>query len=137
MEVIRCATYSQGYLNRQVIMLMSCQGVPDDVFMKKQKQATKRLNTKYMVDKMYKKVEELSKNSVEEEKSEKFCQKSKFSLVLLVSLPTSSKPHCSLVSNNTKRPKYPVIYCRLTLSCRRSRCLNKFWLTWFSGNLYR
>jgi len=24
LEVIRCATYSQGYLNRQVIMLMSC-----------------------------------------------------------------------------------------------------------------
>ena len=24
LEIVRCATYSQGYLNRQIIMLMSC-----------------------------------------------------------------------------------------------------------------
>lgn len=35
LEIVRCATYSQGYLNRQIIMLMSCQGVEDDVFMEK------------------------------------------------------------------------------------------------------
>ena len=57
LEVIRCATYSQGYLNRQVIMLMSCQGVSDNVFEAKLDKALKRLNTKYMVDKMYKKAE--------------------------------------------------------------------------------
>lgn len=32
LEIIRCATFSQGYLNRQVIMLMSALGVPDDIF---------------------------------------------------------------------------------------------------------
>ena len=35
LEVIRCATFSQGYLNRQAILLMSSQGVKDSTFMKK------------------------------------------------------------------------------------------------------
>jgi RNA-dependent RNA polymerase len=33
LEVIRCATFSQGYLNRQVILLLSNLGVPDSVFL--------------------------------------------------------------------------------------------------------
>jgi hypothetical protein len=32
LEVIRCATFSQGYLNRQVILLLNNIGVPDQVF---------------------------------------------------------------------------------------------------------
>jgi RNA-dependent RNA polymerase len=33
LNVVRCATYSQGYLNRQLIMLLSCLGVPDHIFL--------------------------------------------------------------------------------------------------------
>lgn len=33
LEVIRCSTFSQGYLNRQVILLLSNLGVKDEVFM--------------------------------------------------------------------------------------------------------
>lgn len=74
LEVIRCATYSQGFLNRQIIMLMSCQGVPDEVFLGKLHQATKRLNTNYMVKKMYSRVKELaeSKEMTEDRKKEIF-----------------------------------------------------------------
>lgn len=32
LEVIRCSTFSQGYYNRQVILLLSTLGVPDNVF---------------------------------------------------------------------------------------------------------
>lgn len=46
LEVIRCATFSQGFLNRQVIMLMSCQGVPDDIFMSKLNKAISNLNVR-------------------------------------------------------------------------------------------
>ncbi len=35
LEVIRCAKFSQGYLNRQAILLMSSQSVEDSTFMKK------------------------------------------------------------------------------------------------------
>jgi RNA-dependent RNA polymerase len=38
-NVVRCATYSQGYLNRQLIILMSCLGVPDEVFIELQRKA--------------------------------------------------------------------------------------------------
>ena len=31
--VIRCATFSVAYLNRQIIMLLSCLKVPDNLFM--------------------------------------------------------------------------------------------------------
>ena len=34
LEVIRCSTFSQGYLNRQVILLLSNLGVKDEVFIK-------------------------------------------------------------------------------------------------------
>ena len=39
LNVVRCATYSQGYLNRQLIMLLSCLGVPDQVFLNLQRKA--------------------------------------------------------------------------------------------------
>ena len=35
LEVVRCATFSQGYLNKQVILLLHSLGVPVDYFMKK------------------------------------------------------------------------------------------------------
>ena len=44
--IIRCATYSVAYLNRQVIMLLSKKSlkVPDALFLKMQTEAIKRLN---------------------------------------------------------------------------------------------
>ena len=42
--IIRCATYSVAYLNRQVIMLLSCLKVPDQIFMDKLEAAMKLLN---------------------------------------------------------------------------------------------
>ena len=36
LEVVRCATFSQGYLNKQVILLLHSLGVPVDYFMRKQ-----------------------------------------------------------------------------------------------------
>ena len=42
--IIRCATYSVAYLNRQVIMLLSCLKVPDQLFMDKLQSAMKLLN---------------------------------------------------------------------------------------------
>ncbi len=44
MEVIRCSTFSQGYLNRQVILLLSNLGVPDHVFMKHLEKSLKSLD---------------------------------------------------------------------------------------------
>ena len=35
LEVIRCATFSQGYLNQQIIRLLSCQGVSDEIILNK------------------------------------------------------------------------------------------------------
>ena len=38
-NVIRCSTYGQGFFNRSLILLLSCLGVPDEYFLKKQRQA--------------------------------------------------------------------------------------------------
>lgn len=42
--IIRCATYSVAYLNRQIIMLLSCLKVPDSIFLEKLDDAKKMLN---------------------------------------------------------------------------------------------
>ena len=42
--IIRCATYSVAYLNRQIIMLLSCLKVPDEIFMEKLDHAMKLLD---------------------------------------------------------------------------------------------
>jgi len=41
-------------------MLMSCQGVKDDIFMKKLKNATQKLETTFMVSQMYQQVCEIA-----------------------------------------------------------------------------
>ena len=45
--IIRCATYSVAYLNRQVIMLLSCLKVPDEIFMEKLETAISLLDRKF------------------------------------------------------------------------------------------
>lgn len=52
LNVVRCATYSQGYLNRQLIMLFSCLGVPDHIFLNLQRKAKEMVQ----VSEIYKKL---------------------------------------------------------------------------------
>jgi RNA-dependent RNA polymerase len=35
LNIVRCASYSQGYLNRQTVTLLHCLGVPEEYFVKK------------------------------------------------------------------------------------------------------
>lgn len=37
--MIRCATYGLGYLNRQIITMLYCLGVPESYFIKMQRKA--------------------------------------------------------------------------------------------------
>ena len=46
LEVIRCAGYTQGYLNRQVITLLSCNGVDDDLFLDRLARAKEMTDTR-------------------------------------------------------------------------------------------
>lgn len=39
LNVIRCSTFGQGYLNRSIILLLNSIGVDDEFFLKKQRQA--------------------------------------------------------------------------------------------------
>lgn len=69
LEIIRCATFSQGFLNRQVIMLMSCQGVSDALFLKKLKKAMRSMNTDYMMKKLMSKAETINQEFSEEDRA--------------------------------------------------------------------
>jgi len=44
LEVIRCATFSQGFLNRQVILLLRSMGVPEAVFLRLQQDYKKYIS---------------------------------------------------------------------------------------------
>lgn len=44
LNVVRCATFSQGYLNRQIIILLNSLGVPDQVFLDLQREAKQRIS---------------------------------------------------------------------------------------------
>ena len=48
--IIRCATYSIAFLNRQIIMLLSCLGVEDAVFHNLLDNAITRLDTEKIVN---------------------------------------------------------------------------------------
>ena len=69
LEVIRCSTYSQGYLNRQVILLLSNLGVPDKVFEKHLDNALKSLDVDAVIsnlEKIYEKCSNRRKKSKQE-----------------------------------------------------------------------
>eukprot|EP00347_Sterkiella_histriomuscorum_P000757 403374620 len=53
LEVIRCSTFSQGYLNRQVILLLSCLGVDDNVFLSHLHTALENLNVEKVIKNLY------------------------------------------------------------------------------------
>lgn len=61
LEVIRCATFSQGYLNRQVIMLLNCLGVPDTVFRIQLGKALEGLNIKQVLKRLVNQAENFYK----------------------------------------------------------------------------
>ena len=43
-NIIRCGTFSQGLLNRQIITLLHSLGVPEEYFLDKQREATKLIS---------------------------------------------------------------------------------------------
>jgi len=49
-NVIRCSTYSLGFLNRQMIILLHCLGVPEEFFIERQRQALQFLNVTEMAN---------------------------------------------------------------------------------------
>lgn len=61
LEVVRCATYSQGYLNKQVILLLHSLGVPIDYFMKKQHIAKQFFDLGFNLDRIGKKAQKIAK----------------------------------------------------------------------------
>jgi hypothetical protein len=68
LEVVRGSTFTQGYLNRQVILLMNCLGVPDDVFMTHLDNALNQLDVKIVIsnlEKIYKKSRKQKKGRLE------------------------------------------------------------------------
>lgn len=68
LEVVRGSTFTQGYLNRQVILLLSCIGVPDDIFMMFLDKALNQLDVKIVIsnlEKIYKKSRKLKKGRLE------------------------------------------------------------------------
>jgi hypothetical protein len=63
LNVVRCATYSQGYLNRQLIILLSCLGVPDRVFMEMQAKAKNMASVKQIFIRLYEKTVKVFKSA--------------------------------------------------------------------------
>jgi len=54
LEVVRGATFTQGYLNRQIILLMSCLGMPDEVFLNHLDSALTSLDVKAVLSNLEK-----------------------------------------------------------------------------------
>ena len=68
LEAVRGSTFTQGYLNRQVILLLSCLGVPDEVFMGHLERALNSLDVKAVIsnlEKIFKKTRTSKKSRVE------------------------------------------------------------------------
>ena len=68
--IIRCATYSVAYLNRQVIMLLSSLKVPDHVFLEKQSDAKRLLDKRVIVRNLLSQVSAYLSPSNEEAKAD-------------------------------------------------------------------
>jgi hypothetical protein len=56
LDIVRCATFSQGYLNRQIIMLLHCLGVPIEFFLRKQQIAKQHVQLESIQRRMEEKV---------------------------------------------------------------------------------
>lgn len=68
--IVRCATPSPAYLNRQIIMMLSCLDVPDEIFLKKIDNVLKNLNARHIYKNVMKTVETHLGNELEEVKTE-------------------------------------------------------------------
>ena len=44
LNVIRCSTYGQGFLNRSIIQLLHCLGIEKEYFIQKQREAKELVN---------------------------------------------------------------------------------------------
>ena len=58
LNIVRCATFSQGFLNRQIIILLSCLGVQDDVFLQMQSKAKDYAHVTRIYNSLYKRAKE-------------------------------------------------------------------------------
>ena len=61
LSVIRCATYSPAYLNRQVILLLSNLGVSDELFHQRNNFAISMLDVKKTLTRLFKQIAEIRK----------------------------------------------------------------------------
>ena len=68
LEIIRCATFSQAYLNRQVILLLNCLGVPDEVFLNLLHRAMLSLNKENVISNLKSKCQKAIKAKKKTEK---------------------------------------------------------------------
>jgi len=59
--VIRCSTFSQAYLNRQVILILDFLGVPRQVFLDKNRRAIEGLNVDKIIERLSKQAREIRK----------------------------------------------------------------------------
>ena len=59
LDIIRCATFSQGFLNRQIITLLHCQGVPAEFFLSKQSAAKEFLSIESLYQRLQDKIEKI------------------------------------------------------------------------------
>ena len=61
LSVIRCATYSPAYLNRQVILILNHIGVPDELFETRNEIALEYLNVSRIMDRLEKQINKCRK----------------------------------------------------------------------------
>lgn len=62
--IVRCGTFSQGSLNRQIIMLLSSRGVADDYFKKKMTESQAQFKPERIVKRLQKCAKEINENEV-------------------------------------------------------------------------
>lgn len=59
LDVVRWATFSQGYFNRQIITLLHCLGVPIDYFLRRQSMAKQYFSLKSSQKRIQEKIEKI------------------------------------------------------------------------------
>jgi uncharacterized membrane protein len=59
LDIVRCATFSQGFLNRQIITLLHCLGVPIDYFLRKQQRAKQYISLESIQSRLKEKVDKI------------------------------------------------------------------------------
>mmetsp|Transcript_15834 Transcript_15834/g.21430 ORF Transcript_15834/g.21430 Transcript_15834/m.21430 type:complete len:183 (+) Transcript_15834:1280-1828(+) len=52
LNVIRCSTFSKGFFNRSLVLLLTCLGVPAHYFLKKQREAKELVNAQMIKERL-------------------------------------------------------------------------------------